>query len=290
MAVAEVVLPYEQRLGELERIYRDAQRLLALQVKAALQSGNAFRASERRRQLEAVQATLRDLGYQTSDYARRLVREAWDESVEHTAALIVKGGGEGLPISAHFGGVSREAVSALEDSILGRLTDAEQRVGRRIEDVFARAGRRETMLGLLGSSGSRRNVSANLIQTLQKQGVRGFTDKLGREWDLDRYAKMVARTTTREAVVEGAKARMAAQGIDVARVSTHGDSCQICAPWQGRLVSLSGATDSQLGEPVATLDALPNGGPPFHPNCKHVLVPDVASIEALRRELGGVAA
>jgi hypothetical protein len=288
MAVAEVVLPYEQRLGELERIYRDAQRLLALQVKAALQSGNDFRASERRRQLEAVQATLRDLGYRTSDYARRLVREAWNDSVEHTAALIVEGGGEGLPISAHFGGVSREGVSALEASILGRLTDAEQRVGRRIEDVFARAGRRETMLGLLGSSGSRRKVSANLITTLQKQGVRGFTDKLGREWDLDRYAKMVARTTTREAVVEGAKLRMAQHGIDVARVSTHGDSCQICAPWQGRLVSLSGATDSQLGEPVATLDALPNGGPPFHPNCKHVLVPDVASIEALRRELGGV--
>jgi hypothetical protein len=49
--------------------------------------------------------------------------------------------------------------------------------------------------------------------------------------------------------------------------ATHAKACPICQPWQGRLVSLDGKTTEYLGEAVTDLASLPNGGPPFHPNC-----------------------
>jgi hypothetical protein len=56
------------------------------------------------------------------------------------------------------------------------------------------------------------------------------------------------------------------------------------------LVSLDGATRDYDGEAVASLSALPNGGPPMHPRCTHSLAPVVSKIDALRRELEQAAA
>jgi hypothetical protein len=277
--------PFEQRLPALIRAYRDAQRDIARQVREALLAGQLDRAAERQRQLFAVVALLDELGQDTDPKVRKLIADAFEEAGDLTSTQIVRIGVD-PPSSLSFGGVNREAVLTMQDAILGRLAEGRRTVGRRIEDLFARAGRRQTVMSLLGATGSRRAASRGLVEQLRERGVKAFVDRAGREWALDTYAEMHMRTVTREAVVEAAKIRMAAAGVNVARVSSSGNPCSICAPWQGVLVSLDGSTRAMGSVPVADLGALPNGGPPFHPRCRHTLMPEVALIENIKREMG----
>jgi hypothetical protein len=243
-------------------------------------------ASQRRAQLASVLRTLDQLGVETEPLAREIVANVYEESGAHITKELAKLGVTGPP-STEFAGVSRESVAALQESIVGRLADARTTIGRQAADVFATQQRRTAMLSLLGAEGSPRKASKQLQQQLVARGKTAFIDRAGRQWGLEQYANMATRTVIREAVTQGAIARMAAHGVNLARVSSHASSCHICAPWQGRLVSLDGSEGSLLGEAASDLGALPNGGPPFHPNCRHSLMPVVGELEEMRHEKAG---
>lgn len=296
MATRPDRLPYEGGVADLAATYRDAQRRIAALVRAAIAAEDLRTAQRRRLQLAAVLALLDQLGAQTDRDARDLVEQAFAQSAERVVGEIAALNIAAPEIPGAFASVSREAVIALQDSIVGRLDTARRTVGRTVDDVYAQAGRRAALRAVLGAEGSPQTAARQLATDLQRDpkvrrlirnGGAGFIDKAGKRWALDTYSQMAVRTVTREAVVQGALARMASHGISLARVSLHGDACDICIPWQGKLVSLDGATSSYQGEAVTTLGALPNGGPPFHPNCRHSLSPVAVRIEAIRRELAG---
>lgn len=287
-------LPYESRVGEVVLTYRRAQREIARQIRVALASGALLDAAQRQAQLAAVVMTLDRLGMQTDAHARQLVADAYTQSAQKVVQQIAALQIDAPEIPGAFAGVSQPAVQALQDSMLGRLSDARRSVGRAVDDIYARAGRRVAMRAVLGVDGSPRAARRALMRDLMRdpqvrrmvqQGGYGFVDRAGRRWALSDYADMVVRTTTREAVVQGAIARMASHGIDLARVSRHASSCVVCRPWEDRLVSLDGSTKDYEGEAVADLGALPNGGPPFHPRCRHSLQPVAVRIERIRRDL-----
>lgn len=289
----EAVYPYEDRLEDFMRIVRMAQQTIAAQVRAALDSGDAFTAERRRLQLAAVQATLDRLAAEIDPLAGELVRDAYQQAADQAAREIRDLQINAPEVPGAFAGVSSEAIATLQESITGRLGAARDTVGRTINDTYARAGRRATVRAVLGAEGSPRAAARQLrnellrdrdVARMVRDGGFGFVDSAGKRWNLDTYSEMAVRTTTREAVVQGAIARMASHNITIARVSRHGDSCQICLPWQGRLVSLDGTTTDYQGEAISDLGALPNGGPPFHPNCRHSLQPVSTRIEDFRRE------
>jgi hypothetical protein len=60
-------------------------------------------------------------------------------------------------------------------------------------------------------------VSRRIRERLLREGDPVFLDRRGRVWDLDRYAEMVARTTTREAMTEGTVKRLREHGIQLAQ-------------------------------------------------------------------------
>jgi hypothetical protein len=72
---------------------------------------------------------------------------------------------------------------------------------------------------------------------------------------------MVARTTTMEAHLQGTANRLVEQGHDLVKVSTHRGACELCQPWQGKILSITGKTE---GYP--TLEEAKAAGL-FHPNC-----------------------
>lgn len=296
MATRPDQYPYEARVDDLLVTFRQAQRLIAAQVRAAIQSGDLLTAQRRRLQLAAVIATLDRLGAETDPIARRLVEEAHQEGASRALTQINQLSIHAPEIPGAFAGVSHEAVITLQESVTGRLQLARETVGRSVNDVYGRAGRRISLQAVLGAHGSpqaaRRALTAELLRDRDirrsvRQGGPGFVDKAGKRWALDTYADMAVRTTTREAVVQGALNRMASHGITLARWSTHGDACPICQPWLGRLVSLDGSTTEYEGEAVASLGSTPNGGPPAHPSCRCTLSPVSVSVEAVRRELAG---
>jgi hypothetical protein len=281
--------PYERQLEQLLQQYRLAQRTIVSQIREALASGDAATAGRRRNMLASVLQTLDQLGVQTDAEARQIVADAYHQAAERAGEQAAGVGVSGVT-DASFGQVSLEAVAALQASALDRLQTARQIVGRQVQDIFARAQRDATVQALLGAQGSPQLAARSMVRDLRRRGVSAFVDRSGRQWSLDTYAEMAVRTTTRQAVVHGALNRMAAQGINLARISSHAGSCTICAPYDGVLVSLDGQTRDHDGESVATLEAMPNGGPPFHPNCRHTILPVAVDFAAFLAQRDVVAA
>lgn len=281
--------PYERGLGEFDRTVAAAQREIILQVRLALRDADALRGRQRLLQLARVTAILDQLGAYLDPAARQLVQDAYEQGAARAAQQII-----GLQIAAPeipgaFAGVSIEAVQVLRDSVTDSMQDARRRIGRQVDDIYRRAGLRAATRAVLGADGSPRTAARRMAQDLMRDrhiarmvanGGPGFQDAAGRKWTLDRYCRMVVRTTTREAAVQGAVDRMVSHGVTLARVSMHASACQVCKPYEGRLVDLAGTTRDYEGEAVMTGPL-----PPYHPNCRHSLAPVAVRIERIRREM-----
>lgn len=284
--MADTRLPYQARLDDITLIYEQAQARIVAQIQAAIARGAINSAKGRRAQLFAVMNVLDDLGRRTDPAIRALVQQAFFDAGERTAGQIDK-----LKIKPgaafRMSGVNVDALRALEDSLSETVHTARVTVGRQVNDVYARAQRQAAIEAVTGSHPSPGEAAKGLRARLASEGVTGFVDKSGRRWTMDNYTQMAMRTITREAVTMGAASRMAAHGIDLARVPVHPKPCPICEPFQGRLISLNGSRTTYRGEAVLQLTDLPEGKlPPWHPQCEDVIAPVSAKVDQMREQMG----
>jgi hypothetical protein len=91
---------------------------------------------------------------------------------------------------------------------------------------------------------------------------------------------MGVRTVTQRAAVQGQTDRLQTLGLDLVQISDSPRECPICRPWEGKILSISGARrgrvemPSMVGSGTVTVDiagsldeARADGL--FHPNCTH---------------------
>ena len=116
------------------------------------------------------------------------------------------------------------------------------------------------------------------VEALRREGVTAFVDKAGRHWSLHTYCAMVSRTTSRQAEVLAVLTADPEQ--DLYQISSHGTTCAICAPFEGRVYSKSG-TDPDFPPLAAAFgkqdpagpDTLANTWLNIHPSCQHSIFP-----------------
>ena len=115
------------------------------------------------------------------------------------------------------------------------------------------------------------------VEALRREGVTAFVDKAGRRWSLHTYASMVLRTTSRQAEVLSVLTQDPAW--DLYKISRHGTTCKLCAPFEGRVYSKSGR-DPDFPPLSAAFGKMDPSGPDsldnsylnLHPNCLHQLI------------------
>lgn len=107
-------------------------------------------------------------------------------------------------------------------------------------------------------------IKKEIVGILQQQGLQALIDRGGREWTLDRYAEMLTRTHLIKANTEAAINRSREFNVDIVEVSDHSTEDPLCAEFEGKIYSLSGESSNYPRLPYP---------PPFHPNCKHTLLP-----------------
>lgn len=135
--------------------------------------------------------------------------------------------------------------------------------------------------GLAGGE-SRRQISRTLEDQFSAQLEEGkLITAGGRNFQPGTYAELVTRTRTREAATWGTINTQADYGLDLVQVSTHESEVDVCTPYAGRVFSLSGNNPD-----FPLLDRKP----PFHPNCKHVLLPVSATILRMRGQYDALSA
>jgi len=268
---------FSGEIDSLAALYRDtAADMMDVLADAAALAGQRGRAAALLRQYQVI---LADLGDEAAAWIELNIPRAYDVGLEFADEGIRNIRRAGINLRRRdrtitgrrerdvFSQVHREAAQAITESMLQTTDAALAQIGRRVDDVFRREGMLAVARGVAAGR-ARIDVSRELEQRLIAAGRPTFVDVLGRQWPLDRYAEMVARTTTREAMTQGTINRLQEHGITLAQVSAH-NAEDFCRYYENAVVSLNGA--HPVYPPISAI----NGGPPFHPNCVHVLTPFV---------------
>ncbi len=248
--------------------------------------------------LERVQAILRQMESDCWEYVPKMIEKQFYVrvpearkalEVPETAAKHAMGYyNAGVGASLDF--VQMDIVRRLTENLMGEITDASMTVmatlqsaliGRVEPDVYRRVGLEQVAAQQAAGRGVNASVPA-FVQALRREGVRAFTDKAGRDWSLHTYCTMVSRTTSRQAEVLAVLT--ADSEHDLYMISSHGTTCALCAPYEGRVYSRSG-TDPDFPPLAAAFGKVDPAGPDtlantwlnIHPNCLHVLLPWTAA-------------
>lgn len=118
------------------------------------------------------------------------------------------------------------------------------------------------------SKGSLKNAVRDHLEDLVADG--NLIEINGKFWRMDKYADLVARTSLRDAATDATLNLCDQFDNDLVEISNHATDCDICAEFEGNVYSITGKTPGYPGIEEY---------PPFHPNCKHSILP--TSIEAI---------
>ena len=217
-----------------------------------------------------VRAILQQLDQYSDQWIEQTIGQVYSQAAAQTAVFLSQLGMQ-KPQKPEFAQVHQRAIDVVAQNMADNLRDASQFIGRRVNDVFRQVGLEQT--GRKQAAGATvRDMKQKVVQGLLDQGQTAFVDRRGRKWRLDSYAEMVARTTTREAASVATINTCDEFGLDLVRISTHSPTCELCAPLQGKVYSISGNDDRY---PMLTDERRP----PIHPNCRHVLAPYVRELD-----------
>jgi len=289
--VEEFRRAFSSEVDSLAALYRDAVAdMMEVLSDAAVLAGQRGRAVALLRQYQAI---LANLGDEAAAWMEFNIPRAYDTGIEFAdqgvrnirrAGINLRRQGTGIAGRRErevFAQVHREAAVAIVEEALRTSDFALAQIGRRVDDVFRRVGIEEVAKGIVQGK-ARIDVSQQIKDRLLAEGRPFFTDRLQRRWDLDRYSEMVARTTTREAMTQGTINRLREEGIELAQVSAH-NAADFCIYYENAIVSI-GPERHPVYPPISAI----NGGPPFHPNCLHVLMPFVEPLATDEEKARGV--
>lgn len=211
--------------------------------------------------------------------ARRIVSSLQRERDKEIVRMVVAAHAAGAESAARTTGIaatiatvdSEAASRALVHALSGNLSQADLRILRSADDIYRRVIANVTARGLADEF-TRRAAAQAALDMFADTGITGFTDMAGRNWSLASYTEMAARTSIHNAERQGVIDGVRATGRDLVMISGSPACCDLCAPWEGQVVSLDGMT---TGYPTLS-DAEADGV--FHPGCRHTVAPYVEGL------------
>lgn len=234
-----------------------------------------FGVANRKAILAQIDDILEDLGEDVQSFVDAEL-PAYYKRGAVDAVKQLKNAGVAVDIETGFSQLHRDAIVALVDDTVRAYAESITGVKRSAIRLLGSAVRTqvqdEIAHGALTGEALRK-VRRTIKGILQEEGLSALVDKSGRKWSPDRYADMLFRTKVVEARNMGLANRMVENGYDLVQVSAHIGTCPICAPWEGKILSITGDSRGYPRLQTATEAGL------FHPNCRHAintLVPSVA--------------
>ena len=207
-----------------------------------------------------------------------LVGKVIDRAAHDGAAAAGDGGGvDVVPRTPSLGDSweshAERSARAIREDLTGKLNQLGYRITRYADDVYRAVIVDASQAHVRGLTPAETQHDA--YRKLVRQGITGFTDSRGRNWELSAYVEMATRTAAERAFNVSHLDRMQSLGIDLFTVDDDGHPCPLCAPWQGKM--LSPTPDSRAD---ATIDEATGAGL-FHPRCRHTLVAFIPGVTEL---------
>jgi hypothetical protein len=246
--------------AEIERLvkfYEQAEREILDRINRALLRGNQTEyLAAMKKNVEAILQQLRE-GSRT--WCTEAIPRVYSQGLYSADAMLKDAG---AIVKAGFGAIHQQAAQVLAENAFQRFEDVAQVIGRQVNDIYRELAL-ENVRGTVVGYDTWKQTARRFREQLAERGVTGFKDRSGKMWNMRTYTEMVARTTTAEAHLQGTANRLVEQGHDLIKVSTHRGACELCQPWQGKILSITGKTE---GYP--TLEEAKAAGL-FHPRCRH---------------------
>lgn len=254
---------------EIRRIYAEAERIVAEKIARRVARGIDEEGYYERKLVE-----LQTLRREVEDEIRRLQRA--EREVERIVADAYEKGSQAAIVDLRkvaqadtlrtaFTATNQRAIEALARTTIGNLRITHLRILRRAEDVYRQVIAETAAPQVLTGALTRREAAQLALNRFADMGITGFVDRAGRTWTIESYAEMATRTAAGQAAIQGHIDRLIENDRDLVIVSDAPEECPLCAPWEGRVLSLTGRTP---GYP--TVDEARAAGL-FHPNCRHSL-------------------
>lgn len=282
----------EDLAREVRALYDDAEAALLEKLAAALEADiesprwaelKLAALGNLRQAVEEISAALQT---DTDGAVRRALVEAYGRGRQ--AAVAEMGGLDiGRELVARRTLPNAPAVDRLAASMAQDTRPLYTRITRAVTDAYRRIVSRASGNVLLGGM-TRRQASQRALNQFAQQGITGFVDAAGRNWNMASYAEMAVRSVTARAAVEGHIDALGELGIGLVIASDAPLECPLCAPWEGEVLTLSGESGphtiraehaiqpSGLFAPTRTVAVHVAGslvearGAGFlHPNCRH---------------------
>ncbi len=249
------------------RIYADAERIMLAKVARRLARG-IEQEGWAERKLAEIQAVRRDISQGLTELQKvnQEIEQAIVDSYEKGAEAAVKDLEKAnKPVKSRAASeLNKQSVKVIAQTAVSTLAATHFRILRTTEDIY-RSVIAETASQVLAGTVTRREAAQMALNRFADVGVSGFIDRAGRRWDMASYAEMAIRSACGQAAVEGHLDKLLDNDHDLVIVSGGFESCPLCVPWEGRVLSISGQTP---GYPTVA-DARANGL--WHPNCVHTV-------------------
>lgn len=182
-----------------------------------------------------------------------------------------------------FFGVDKAKTEKLIEDVTNIEEQAETAALRLTDDVYRQTVNRVQLAMATGSITYEKAVDMAVADFLA-QGINCIEYKDGRRVNIADYVRMVLRTTSTRAALQGKSESWKLRGYDTVQVSSYGMCSKTCLPWQGRAYINDAFTDWQgetklengvkfgkshyCGKWFPLLSSAIEHGL-FHPNCRH---------------------
>lgn len=182
-----------------------------------------------------------------------------------------------------FFGVDKAKTEKLIENVTQLEEQVETAALRMTDDVYRQTVNRVQLAMATGSITYEKAVDMAVADFLA-QGINCIEYSNGRRVNIADYVRMVLRTTSTRAALQGKSERFKASGYDTVQVSSYGMCSKTCLPWQGRVYINDAFMDWQgetkyegdvkygrseyCGKWFPLLSSAIEHGL-FHPNCRH---------------------
>lgn len=209
-------------------IYGDATsqmiRLVASRLARDLDIGDSW-ATRKLLELVDLRAQAENVLEQLDGQVAKSVAEVMDTAARKGAKVAASElAVTGSPLSA----TSTRAVEALARQTVDRLTGTHSQILRGTLDVYRSVVAEVSAPGVVTGTVTRRQAAQRAVDRWARQGVTGFVDRAGRNWEIESYAEMTTRTAGGRAMMEGSIDQYQAEGRNFVIVSDSPEECSVC--------------------------------------------------------------
>lgn len=258
------VLPGDEYAAKLVKMYKKAEAKIEEKLAKALirsEGEHTFTVRTLEKQKKEVNKILKDLIKVIPEEIENLAMAAYGGGTEFARKELKRARTD---IIFEGKGINTKAINVYARQIYSRMSDVVTQAGRTTSDIYAALELETALGGAVGGYDSLSSVQHAMQKIVDNKGIVSFIDKSGREWNMSTYVEMLTRTVTTEIYNKAKTQELVDHGEDLVVFSAHGSKCPLCAPWEGKVVSISGKTKGYPSMAEAREAGM------LHPNCRHM--------------------